>query len=113
MTQKLQKVSVVTIEPNVAASWIYAVAYLCTGGLWVCGNVSGSATAGKDGWIATIRLPVRVANSGRSILRGFFHNHLSGCWFNVSNSTVTLEIELQTSFSDGDTFSGLIPLTFL
>ncbi len=113
MAQKLQKVSVVAIEPSVAASWIYATAYLCTGGLWVCGNVSGSATAGKDGWIATVRLPVRVANRGRSILRGYFHNHLSGCWFTVSNNTVTLEIELQTSFSDGDTFSGLIPLTFL
>ncbi len=113
MTQKLQKMSVEMIEPSVAASWIYAVAYLCTGGLWVGGNVSGSATAGRDGWIATIRLPVRVANRGRSILRGFFHNHLSGCWFTVSNSTVTLEIELQTSFSDGDTFSGLVPLTFL
>lgn len=114
MVQKLQKMSVVKIEPNVAASWIYAVAYLCTGGLWVCGNVSGSQVAGKDGWIATIKLPVRVANSGRSILRGFFHDHLSGCWFTVSNNnTVTLDIELQTSFSDGDTFSGLVPLTFL
>lgn len=113
MTQKLQKMSAEMIEPNVAASWIYAVAYLCTGGLWVCGNVTGSETAGKDGWIATVRLPVRVANRGRSILRGFFHNHQSGCWFTVSNNTVTLDIELRTTFSDGDTFSGLVPLTFL
>lgn len=113
MAQKLQKMSVVKIDPNVAASWIYAVAYLCTGGLWVGGNVTGSETAGDDGRIATIKLPVKVANSGRSLLRGFFHNHQSGCWFTVSDNKVTLDIEQRTTFSDGDTFSGLVPLTFL
>ena len=79
----------------------------------MCGNTSGSATAGAGGWIATIRLPVGVADRGRTILRGFFHGKLSGCWYTVSGDTVTLETELETSFRDGDTFSGLVPLTFL